>query len=33
MVNKAQITALATGDGWLEKGANILLFGPSGPVS
>ena len=30
MVNKAQITALATGDGWLEKGANILLFGPSG---
>ena len=31
MVNKAQITALAAGDGWLEKGANILLFGPSGP--
>ena len=30
MVNKAQITALAAGDGWLEKGANILLFGPSG---
>jgi DNA replication protein DnaC len=28
--SKAQITALAAGDGWLEKGANILLFGPSG---
>jgi IstB-like ATP binding protein len=28
--DKAQITALAAGDGWLEKGANILLFGPSG---
>ena len=30
MVNEAQITALAAGDGWLEKGANILLFEPSG---
>ena len=30
MVNKAQITALIAGDGWLDKGANILLFGPSG---
>ena len=30
MVNKAQVTALAAGDGWLDKGANILLFGPSG---
>jgi DNA replication protein DnaC len=29
-VSKAQIMALAAGDGWLEKGANILLFGPSG---
>ena len=30
MVSRAQISALATGDSWLEKGANILLFGPSG---
>ncbi|MBV8868472.1 MAG: IS21-like element helper ATPase IstB [Acetobacteraceae bacterium] len=30
MVNRAQITALAAGDGWLDKGANVLLFGPSG---
>jgi hypothetical protein len=28
MVSKAQVTALASGDGWLGKGANILLFGP-----
>lgn len=33
MINKAQLIALAAGDGWLEKGANVLLFGPSGPVS
>jgi len=30
MVSKAQVMALAAGDAWLEKGANILLFGPSG---
>jgi DNA replication protein DnaC len=30
MVSKAQVTALAAGDSWLEKGANILLFGPPG---
>jgi hypothetical protein len=24
------VTALASGDAWLKKGANILLFGPSG---
>jgi energy-coupling factor transporter ATP-binding protein EcfA2 len=30
MVSKAQVTALATGDGWLDQGANILLFGPPG---
>jgi DNA replication protein DnaC len=30
LLSKAQIVALAAGDGWLEKGANILLFGPSG---
>ena len=30
MVSKAQIMALASGDAWLEKGANMLLFGPPG---
>jgi DNA replication protein DnaC len=30
MVSKAQVTALAAGDTWLEKGANVLLFGPPG---
>ena len=30
MVSKAQIMALAAGDSWLDKGANILLFGPPG---
>jgi DNA replication protein DnaC len=29
-VSKAQIMALTAGDSWLQKGANILLFGPSG---
>ena len=28
MVSKAQVMALASGDAWLAKGANILLFGP-----
>jgi DNA replication protein DnaC len=28
MVSKAQVMALAAGDTWLEKGANVLLFGP-----
>jgi hypothetical protein len=28
MVSKAQVMALAAGDVWLNKGANILLFGP-----
>lgn len=28
MISKAQVTALAAGDGWLGKGANLLLFGP-----
>jgi DNA replication protein DnaC len=27
---KAHVTALATGESWLEKGATILLFGPPG---
>ena len=30
MLSKAQMTALAAGDGWLGKGANLLLFGPPG---
>jgi len=30
MVSRAQVTALAAGDTWLEKGANVLLFGPPG---
>jgi DNA replication protein DnaC len=27
MVSKAQVMAIAAGDSWLAKGANILLFG------
>ena len=30
MVSKAQVMALAAGDAWLDKGANLLLFGPPG---
>ena len=30
MVSKAQVMALVAGDGWLERGANILAFGPPG---
>ena len=30
MVSKAQAMAIAAGDSWLEKGANLLLFGPPG---
>lgn len=30
MISKAQVQALAAGDAWLEKGANLLLFGPPG---
>jgi DNA replication protein DnaC len=30
MVSKAQVMALTSGDSWLQKGANILLFGPPG---
>lgn len=33
MISKAQVTALAAGDGWLGKGANLLLFGPPGGKS
>jgi DNA replication protein DnaC len=30
MISKAQVSALCAGDGWLESGANLLLFGPPG---
>ena len=30
MVSKAQVMALAAGDSWLDKAANLLLFGPPG---
>src|SRR3954452_5108554 len=30
MISKAQVMALAAGDAWLEKGANLLLFGGPG---
>jgi DNA replication protein DnaC len=30
VVSKAQIMALAAGDAWLSKGANLILFGPPG---
>lgn len=29
-VSKAHILALAAGDGWLDKGTNLLAFGPPG---
>jgi DNA replication protein DnaC len=30
MISKARLAALAAGDTWLEKGTNLLLFGPPG---
>jgi DNA replication protein DnaC len=30
VVSKAQVMALAAGDAWLSKGANLLVFGPPG---
>jgi DNA replication protein DnaC len=30
MISKAQLMALAAGDSWLEKGANLIIFGPPG---
>jgi DNA replication protein DnaC len=30
MISKAQVMALAAGDSWLDKGANLLMFGPPG---
>ncbi len=32
-VSRAQVTALTAGDSWLEKGANLILFGPPAPAS
>ena len=29
-ISKAQLMALAAGDSWLEKGANLIAFGPPG---
>ena len=30
MISKAQVMAITAGDSWLQKGANLLLFGPPG---
>jgi len=30
MISKAQVMALCAGDVWLDKGANLILFGPPG---
>ncbi|MFM8801830.1 MAG: IS21-like element helper ATPase IstB [Tagaea sp.] len=30
MISKAQVMAIVGGDGWIDKGANLLLFGPPG---
>jgi DNA replication protein DnaC len=30
MISKAQVMAIVAGDSWLEKGANLLVFGPPG---
>lgn len=30
VVSKAHVMALTAGDSWLEKGANLILFGPPG---
>jgi DNA replication protein DnaC len=30
MISKAQVMAMAAGDGWIEQGANLLMFGPPG---
>ena len=29
-ISRAQVMALVAGDGWLETGANLILFGPPG---
>lgn len=30
MISRAQVTAMCAGDGWLDTGANLILFGPPG---
>lgn len=30
MISRAQVMAMCAGDGWLDKGANLILFGPPG---
>jgi DNA replication protein DnaC len=30
MISRAQVIAMCSGDVWLEKGANLILFGPPG---
>jgi DNA replication protein DnaC len=30
MISRAQVNAMCSGDAWLEKGANLILFGPPG---
>jgi DNA replication protein DnaC len=30
MISRAQVMAICAGDGWLEKGANVILLGPPG---
>lgn len=30
VISKAQVMALCAGDAWLERGANVILFGPPG---
>jgi DNA replication protein DnaC len=30
MISKAHVSALAAGDVWLDKGANVIMFGPPG---
>ena len=33
MVSKAQVMAMCAGDTWLDKGANLIMFGPPDPAS
>lgn len=30
MISRAQVMAMCAGDGWLDNGANLMLFGPPG---
>jgi hypothetical protein len=32
VASKAQVMALASGDSWIDKGANLLLFGRPAPA-